>query len=258
MSLAGKSILITRAAAQAGKIIRLIEQKGGIPILFATIEIVQPDSWEMADKATDGLYMYDGMVFTSTNGVEFFFQRLNERNISFSDLKKKMIFVVGNKTKQTVENYGLSVTTIPEKFTAQELANKLQQEDLNGKYFLFPKGNLAKDVLPATLILLGAAIDEVIVYQTKQPKPENINVVRKLITNGKIDVVIFTSPSTVNNFFNLIAKKELSARTKIAVIGPTTAKALEELGLDTDIQPEQSTIEALVEEIVKYFQSEIK
>ncbi len=254
MSLAGKTILITRAAAQVGKIIHLIEQQSGIPIIFPTIEIVQPDSWEMVDKAIDGLYMYDGMVFTSTNGVEFFFQRLIEKNIFFSDLKKKMIFVVGNKTKQTVESYGLSVTTIPEKFTAQELANKLQQEDLNGKYFLFPRGNLAKDVLPATLKLVGAAIDEIIIYQTKQPKPENINVVRKLITNSKIDVVIFTSPSTVKNFFNIIPKNVFSSEIKIAVIGPTTAKAIEELGLDIDIQPEQSTIEALVEAIVKYFQ----
>jgi uroporphyrinogen III methyltransferase/synthase len=257
MSLSGKTILITRAAHQTDIFVRLIKEQNGIPIIFPTIEITKPGSWDKLDQSLKNLYMFDGIAFTSVNGVEYFFQRFVEQNISAQLLKGKALLAVGEKTKRALDDYGLTVTLMPEKFTAQDLASMLQQEDLTGKYFLFPKGNLAKDTLPEALKSLGASVDEVIVYETRIPTPANIKEVKTLLSNGKIDVITFTSPSTVKNFFYLIKTKQFPKGTMIAAIGPSTANAIEECGLDVDIQPTQSTIEGLVEAIQNHYQSEI-
>jgi len=206
------------------------------------------------------LYMYDGLIFTSSNGVEFFFQRLNARGLSAQGVKTKMICVVGEKTKDTVEQLGLSVTMMPEKFTAFDLARTLQQEDLNGKTFLFPRGNLGNSTLADNLKLLGAHVDSIIVYQTKKPKQQDTEKILKLLVDGKVDVVTFTSPSTVKNFVSLFSNQDMKAllqHTKIAVIGPATARAVEEVGLKLDMIAEKSTAESLVIAIEAYFQSAI-
>ena len=87
MNLSGKTILVTRAAHQAASAVRIIERHGGTAIVFPTIEILPPPSWDACDRTLNILHMYDGIIFTSTNGVEFFFQRYQERNISVGDLK---------------------------------------------------------------------------------------------------------------------------------------------------------------------------
>lgn len=261
MNLSGKTILITRSAHQADEFIQAIKRQGGTPIVFPTIEITLPASWEACDRAIDSLYMYDGLIFTSTNGVEFFFQRLNERNASVQELKSKMICVVGEKTKQAVEQRKLSVTAMPEKFTALDLAKTIQQEDLHGKSFLFPRGNLANNTLPEHLKALGATVNAITVYETKAPRQRDINKVRQLLLEDKIDVATFTSPSTFKNFISLfppIEVKALLRKTKIAVIGPVTAHAIKEAGLEADIVSKESTIESLVQSIEDFFQSKIQ
>ncbi|MBI4810218.1 MAG: uroporphyrinogen-III synthase, partial [Ignavibacteriales bacterium] len=189
MNLSGRTILITRAASQANQLVRLIEEQGGKAIVFPTIEITPPNNWDECDKAINGLYMYDGLMFTSVNGVEYFFHRLTENKITSCDIDKKIIMAVGEKTKRAIEQRYLNVTIIPEKFTASELANKLQQEDIKGKCFLFLRGNLAKDTLPEKVKMLGAQVDSVVVYQTNEPIPKNIDFIKKLLSNHEIDIV---------------------------------------------------------------------
>ncbi|HMD13177.1 MAG TPA: uroporphyrinogen-III synthase, partial [Bacteroidota bacterium] len=81
-------------------------QRGGTPVVFPTIQILPPDSWDGCDRALQGLYMYDGMIFTSTNGVVFFSRRCTEKSISKADLQSKQIFVIGEKPKQAIEQAG--------------------------------------------------------------------------------------------------------------------------------------------------------
>lgn len=251
-SLNGKNILITRAAHQSNEIAELVKQRGGIPILFPTIEIVPPASWDECDRALERLYMYDGVIFTSGNGVEHFLGRLKEKEGSSAALKQKMIFVVGEKTKLSVEQNGLSVTLMPERFTAFDLASAVDQRDLAGKTFLFPRGNLGKDILQDTLKLLGANVDSVVVYRTQKPKDENVQPIRSLLLEGTIDVAAFTSPSTFHNFAELFTRDELVkifGVTSIAVIGPATARSTAAAGFEADVIATQSTIESLVDSI---------
>lgn len=252
MTLSGKNILVTRASHQAQEFVRLIEQSGANAILFPTIEITPPLSWEKCDTAIDGLYMYDGLIFTSRNGAEFFFQRYSERGEDTAILKAKKIFAVGEKTKQTVEQQGLKVTVMPEKFTSSDLAKAIEQEDLHGKSFLFPRGNLGKDILQDNLKLLGAHVDAVTVYQTEPPKQQDVDNIKKMLFNEKIDIITFTSPSTFKNFIELFTNDErkfINQKSAIAVIGPVTAEAIEKAGLEVDVIAKESTVESLLRTI---------
>ena len=165
-TLSGTSILITRAEHQASEFISLVKERGGVPVLFPTIEIGEPTSWDPVDRAIEALYMYDGLIFTSANGVEAFFNRLGG---AVSSLSSKLLYAVGEKTAKTVSRFGLKVTLMPEKFTVSELAIIIEQQDLKGKTFLFPRGNLGKDILQDSLKLLGANVDS-------QPVPERCNI----------------------------------------------------------------------------------
>ncbi|MBI5476768.1 MAG: uroporphyrinogen-III synthase [Ignavibacteriales bacterium] len=254
----GKTILITRPIDQAVEMIEMIRAEKGIPIAFPTIEIAPPDTFEYLDKSIDSIYMYDGIIFTSQNAVSFFFDRVKSRGDITNIVKDKMIFAVGGKTGLLLEQYGIGTISIPEKFSAVELSNLIKQESLKGKCFLFPKGNIAKETIPSTLKALGASVDEVVVYKTIPPSPENIDSIKKLFDNNSVDVVTFTSPSTVKNFFNLLGydkNKNFSSQVRIAVIGPTTKKALEEFEIEPDIEPTQSTIQSFIESIIDYYKN---
>jgi uroporphyrinogen-III synthase len=256
MSLAGKTILITRAPHQSGELADAIRRLGGTPFLFPTILISSPASWEECDRAIRSLYMYDGLLFTSANAVESFFDRLGKNSESAKTLAGKMICVVGEKTKQSVERRGLTVAAMPEKFTARDLAATLRREDLKGKTFLFPRGNLGGDTLPAALKGFGASVDEAVVYQTMPPKTEEVDTLRSSLLAKQIDVLTFTSPSSFRNFLALVPREELDSirsSVTIAVIGSVTAGAVRDAGLEADVVARESTVASLAESVSEYF-----
>ena len=254
--LSGRTVLVTRAALQAGELVREIRSAGATPVLFPTIEIQPAGSWDECDRAIDGIAVYDGLIFTSTNGVRYFCERWTGRKLPISGFRSKLICVVGERTRQTAIEVGLDVTVMPQNFTASDLARMLAQEDLNGKRYLFPRGNLGDDALPGHLSMLGALVDCVIVYQTTKPLPGNLDAVRTMLLEGGIEVATFTSPSTFNNFVSLFTADEIATfrpRTLIAVIGPSTSAAIKRYGMSVDIAPAQSSVEALVQSIIRYF-----
>jgi len=260
MTLSGKTVLITRTLHQADSFARLIRERGGSPVIFSTIEIHQPESWDKVDRAAEGLYMFDGLIFTSVNGVQAFFNRLKEREAFTDDIRRKRVFVVGEKTRQAVESYGLTVTAMPEKFTAFDLLKTIDHEDLHGRAFLFPCGSLSPNILADNLKILGANVERTIVYQTTRPPQQDVASLRQMLFDDKIDVVTFTSPSTFRNFAVLFSQRELRElqdHVRIAVIGPVTAHAVNEAGLEVDITAEKSTMESLTDAITLALQSDI-
>ena len=260
-ALQGIAILVTRAVHQADSLVEAIRERGGKAILFPTIEIVPPDSWQECDRAIASLYMYDGLVFTSANAVSYFFNRMDELGQGIASLSSKQVLAVGEKTKGIIEGRGTKVSLVPDKFSSTELSQLLSTEDLQGKSFLFLQGNLSKEFLPEQLKKLGAAVDAIQFYQTRQPRKENVEQIRNILGSGGVDVLTFTSPSTFENFVHLLSSdfvKELQQRTKTAVIGPTTANAVRELGFRVDIEPETSTIEELLDAVGNYFAEKSK
>jgi len=254
MRLAGISVAITRAPHQAGELKNLVEENGGRAVLFPTIEIHPPDDFSACDSAISGLYMYDGLLFSSPNGVTGFMDRLKECGADPASLTVKKIYAVGQVTADTLARYGVGITLMPERFTGADLARAIQSEDLKGLAFIFPTGNLTSTTLADTVRQLGGSVDTVMVYKTCPPAAAHVVVFVTEVHEGRVDVVTFTSPSTVKNFAGLFTPAEaetIREKVHIAVIGPTTARAAEAAGFPPDIVSEQSTARDLVEAICR-------
>lgn len=257
--LSGKKILVTRSLHQAAGFVQKIKEAGGIPVVFPTIDIQPVSTWDKCDAAIDVLYMYDGLLFTSANAVEYFFQRYSKKDRSPDDLRQKLLFAVGEKTKKNLEEQGYRVTAVPEKFTSSDLAKTLEHEDLRGKSFLFPGGNLTKDTLADNMRILGANIDFVPVYTTVLPRQQDRDTLNKQFMNHEIDVMTFLSPSSFQNFvtlFSIERIREFVEDALVAAIGPTTSQAIGQHGIRVDILPHQYTVEALTEAMENYFRKQ--
>ncbi len=250
--LSGKTILVTRAETKAGELVREIQRYGGTAVVFPTIEIRPARSYDDCDRSIDAIASYDGLVFTSENGVRYFLERWTLRGHSVDQLRSKLVCVVGEKTGRTAVECGLPVTLMPERFTAADLARAIAGENLAGKRFLFPRGDLGGDTLARGFDRLGAGMDSVVVYETHRPHPENERSVRMLLLEGGVDILTFTSPSSFTNFAAIFSDEEIMKmrpRMMIAAIGAATAAAINRYGIQADIIPAESSIESMVKSI---------
>jgi uroporphyrinogen III methyltransferase/synthase len=250
--LKGCSIAITRPPRQAGELKQLVEDEGGRAVLFPTIDILPPEDWTACDKAIDGLHMTDGLLFTSPNGAVSFIERVRTKGADPASLRGKRIYSVGDATTRALAGYGLSVTGMPERFTAADLARTISSDDLKGLAFLFPTGNLTPPALAESVRLLGASVEVLIVYRTAAPAAADVEAFFRQVRDGHVDWITFTSPSTVNNFAQLFSGDRaatIRSMTRIAVIGPTTARAAEEAGFPPEAVAARSSAKDLVEAV---------
>ena len=248
--LCGKRILITRPREQADEFVALVEAAGAEVLIMPTIKIEGPEDWAEVDRAIERLNEYDWIVFTSSNGVKCFCERLKLKRTAA--LPK--ICAGGPATAQALTAHGLRATLIPEHYTAEGVLAAVG-ERVNGTRVLFPRGNLARDVVPEGLRQRGATVNEIVVYFTSvadAPDPAII----EMFQSGSIDVVTFTSSSTAKNFVNLIGEEtmeRLKDRVLVASIGPQTSRTLRVLGLNVNIEALASTVPALVEAMIAHF-----
>jgi uroporphyrinogen-III synthase len=253
LNLSGKTILLTRSKNSSSEIQRMLESKGASVLCFPVIEIADPDSWDDCDSTIWKLAEYDSVCFTSKNAVEKFIQRIRLiRPQALNTLGTRNLYAVGEKTKSILESNGFSVQPIPPKYSAENLAHSFYGQNISGKHFLFPKSNIASDVLPKELRSLGALVDEIVTYKTVIPAAENLEHIRAFLMDGRIEIITFFSPSSVRNFVELIGV-EILQHIFIASIGPTTAEAVKEAGLEAKIIAKQQTAESLVQGIIEHF-----
>ena len=251
MDLKGKRIVITRSAEQAAETVEMVKAAGGVPVVFPTIEIVSPASWEPVNKAIARLHTYQWVIFTSVNGVRYFTRRMKEKGKSMEALAGKKICVIGPRTQRELEQMGLKVSFIPREYRAEGVAEGLRAKAVKGKRILLPRAKGARRILPRALREAGAVVDEVEVYKTNRPS-DGRDTLGEILRKG-IDVVVFTSSSTVRNFMEILSKRKLMDGVKIAVIGPVTAETARGYGLVPSITASEYTIAGLVEAIIKYF-----
>jgi uroporphyrinogen III methyltransferase / synthase len=250
----GKKVLVTRTRKQASTLVKLFEEEGAETVEFPTIEIIPPESWDELDRAIENLGLYNWLIFTSVNGVEFFFERLKVKNKSTVEFKGVKIATIGEQTGRAVENLGLGVDIIPHEFRAEGVIESFKEIDIKGKRILIPRAEEAREILPVELQKMGSEVNVVTAYRTKKPDPERIEEVKEMFRDREIDVLTFASSSTAKNFLSIFGKdKELLLKSTIACIGPITAEPLREIGIEPQIIPKKYTIEELVREIVDYF-----
>ena len=251
----GKRILITRAREQSSEFATRLRDLGAEVIEFPTIEIVPPFSWEGLDQAIDQLKSYDWIIFTSANGVNFFFERLRERGKDGYLPSSLKVCAIGPATAYQLRDRGIQVDYTPKEFIAEAILEGFKQMAVKGRRILLARAKEARDVLPQGLRKMGAEVDVVVTYQTMKPKGGSRRL-KKLLKDGVIDVITFTSSSTVNHFAELLKKEDLKKLLDgiaIACIGPITARTAKKCGMRVQIQPKQYTISGLTQAIAEYF-----
>jgi len=252
LPLFGKTVVVTRKGDQAESMMDRLQELGAEPFFFPVIETIAPDDWSPLDDALNNLSQYDGLIFTSVNGVRFFADRLKAIEQDIRELKGIRIFTIGPKTAEAVRDLGIRVDVVPENFVAESLIESI--ENIKGQRFLLPRAKVAREILPEQLRKMGAVVDVVPAYQTILPSPST-SALEKRLKEGSIDVITFTSSSTVKNFLTLMGDKSEIKKAKIACIGPITAKTAQDAGLNVDIMPEQYTVSSLLDAIEIFFQS---
>ena len=246
--LTGKKILVTRAQKQAADLCTALTAEGAQTIPFATIEISPLQDFQQLDAALQSMAAgaYAWVIFTSVNGVEACQERLAPNGLSASAFAATKLAAIGPATASALHELGAQVALVPDEYVAERILDGLGE--VAGKRILLPRAELARKALYEALLAAGAQVDEVPVYHTVQPVPDaaGLNALR----NG-VDVITFTSSSTVRNFVAL-AGAETGAAC-IACIGPITAQTAQELGIHVDIVAKEYTIPGLVLALKEHF-----
>jgi len=254
-ALFGKTIVVTRARAQASELVDRLSDLGAECLECPTIKVVPPQDWSPLDAAIDNLGTYDWLVFTSVNGVSFFFDRLYEKNKDVRALKEMRTAAIGPATAKRLRDFGLNSDVIPETYQAESIVEAFKKEGMEGKKVLLPRAKEARPVLPEELRKMGAVVDEVAAYQTEQAL-ENVDVLIKRLEEGSVDLLTFTSSSTVRNFKAILQAERFESLIKgvtVASIGPITTDTARELGFKVDIIAQNYTIDGLCEAIIEHY-----
>lgn len=253
----GKRVLVTRARSQASVFSEKIEALGGEPWESPTIEITDPDDYTPMDDAIREIHSYDWLILTSVNGVKFFMNRMRYLRKDIRELSHIKIVAIGPKTREEIENYGIFCEFMPEEFVAEAILEVLKGQDVKGKRFLLPRADIARKILPETLSIMGAEVNEVVAYKTVEGLGDKAELI-KMLEDKKIHILTFTSSSTVKNFVKKLGQEQLGLIKDIPVacIGPITAKTAKDLGLQVDIEAKEYTIDGLIQEILEYLQNQ--
>ena len=255
----GKRIVVTRAREQASDFLVLLNELGAEGIEFPTIEVIPPPDWEALDEAIRSIETYQWLLFTSVNGVKYFFVRLETLGKDARDLKGIKVGAIGPKTAQAIREKGIRPDLVPPEYRAEAVVEAFRKVEKRTCRILLPRAAQAREVLPQELEKISEKVDVVEAYRTIRAETGKEGV-RDLLKEGHIDMVTFTSSSTVTNFVDIFEKdgdpiQKWMEKVAVACIGPVTADTAKERGFKVSLMPKDYTIEALTEGIVQFFSS---
>jgi uroporphyrinogen III methyltransferase/synthase len=253
----GKKIVVTRAREQASDFVAHLSELGAECVEFPTIEVIPPLSWKELDRAIQNLETYQWLVFTSVNGVKYFFDRLEISGQDARNLKGIRVAAIGPKTADAIQEKGVKPDLVPQEYRAEAVVEAFRKHGVKGAKILLARAAEAREVLPQELEKMGAAVEVVEAYRTVRPEGAK-DEIRAMLEKGDIHMVTFTSSSTVSNFMDMFQEEsdpllKWMEKVTVASIGPVTAKTAHDRGLSVRITPSDYTIEALAQAIVDYF-----
>ena len=251
--LIGRSLVVTRAASQADGLVAALEALGARVVRLPAIRIEPAVDQAPLRRAVQGASGYHWVIFTSANGVDFFRKAAEDLGIDVHGaLASTRLCCIGPPTANAIEALGLTAEVVPETHRAEAVVEALSgRTSVRGQHILIPTVAEARPVLRAGLRELGAEVDEVIAYRTVFVEEASTGVLKQL-ENG-VDLVTFTSPSTVRSFHRLAGGQVVP---DAAVIGPVTADAARELGYRVAVEADPFTIPGLVEAISRHFEED--
>lgn len=247
----GKRILVTRSREQASKLTEGLELLGADCIEAPAISIAPPkDDYAALDESIRALDSFNWLIFTSANGVAHFFARLENADLDSRSLAGKRICAIGSATADTLWAYGIRADVVPSEYRAEGIIEALDGKISTGDRVLLPRAAEARNVLPDTLEAKGIEVAVAPAYETVAGDADS-DEIEELLENGKLDIVTFTSSSTVTNLLKILGADaaRLLKDVKIAAIGPITADTCVKNGLTVTVQAKEYTINGLIEAI---------
>jgi uroporphyrinogen III methyltransferase/synthase len=259
--LSGRRVLVTRSREQAAEVVEMLEELGAEAIEAPSIRIVPPADFGPLDEACRQAHRFDWIVFTSANGADVFMRRLLAGPLDVRALKGPRLCAIGPATAERLSRFGLKVDLMPVEYRAEAVVEAIKAQGLlAGARVLLPRADIARELLAEELRKAGAEVVEVVAYRTEPEtmSPDGEHDIYRMLLDRQIDVVMFTSASTVRHFARMIGEEQaadLLRTTVVACIGPVTAEAAERLNIATTIVPREYTIPALVQAIVDHYRA---
>jgi uroporphyrinogen-III synthase len=250
-ALLNKTVLVPRGAGHAKSFSQLVEKVGGIPIEIPLIAFRPIEENYHLHQALEKFDTYDWIVFTSNVTVETFFSFYKK---DWGDHPK--VAVIGKRTEEVLRERGLKSAFVPSAYVAEQFVEEFLPLVEKGTKVLIPKGNLAREYISSKLSENGAIVDEVVIYETYMPK-ESSEKLTEMLTGDELDVLMFTSPSTVDHFMSIVKEKHLEDHVKrcvISCIGPVTEKKLYAHGLPVHASPKEYTVKEMILSTIEFLE----
>lgn len=242
----GQTVLVTRPAHQQAAMEQMLTEYGARVLLQPAITIEAPADWTRVDEAITRLGDFDWIVFSSTNGVAAFLDRIVERGRDLRILGGARIAAIGPATAHSLKTRGLRADVTPEVFRAESLAEVLAG-DAASRRFLLVRASRGREVLAEQLTEAGGDVEQVVVYQSRDVELPDADVLAEL-EEGSIDWVTVTSSAIARSLVKMFGDR--LRRTKLVAISPVTAQTLEELGYRADLVADDYTTDGVVAAIL--------
>ncbi|RSD23332.1 uroporphyrinogen-III synthase [Mesobacillus subterraneus] len=249
--LQNKTVMIPRGKAHAKPFSELVARYGGIPVEIPLIAFRPVAATEGLRHKLNNLHTYDWIIFTSNVTVETLFSFIKD-----NQGEMPRIAVIGEKTKEVLDIIGQKVDFVPGEYVAEGFVEEFLPLVRQEERILIPKGNLARDYISRALMAKGAVVEELIVYETYLPDESRDKLVQ-MLSERSLDILTFTSPSTIDHFMEIVEGHELTDRLSdciIACIGPVSKRKAEDRGLKVHAMPEKYTVEEMLKSISHYIQ----
>jgi uroporphyrinogen-III synthase len=251
-SLNGMRVLVPRGKKNAKSFSSIVEGYGGVPIEVPLLDFRPVENGKLFDPILNSLDTYDWLVFTSDVTVETFFSLLGNRLYTLPK-----IAAIGEKTEQALLKKEVPVHFKPYEYVAEGFVKEFSPIIEKGEKILIPKGNLARDYIAQYFKEKGHVVDEAIIYETYFPKESKAKLIQ-LLKEKSLDVLPFTSPSTIDHFMSVLNEYELHESIEhsiVAAIGPVSKKKCEEWGLTVHVMPEVYTSNEMIKAVATYLNS---
>ena len=249
----GKRVLVTRAAEQASELTRLLREAGAETVELPTIQVQPIEDVSVLDRCLAALSDHGWVIFTSANAVEVFFQRLSALGRDARAFASSRLAAIGRATAASLERHGLRADVVPAAATAEGLIEAFNGEEMTGARVLLPRAEGGRPELLRYLADRGVQVTELLLYRSVPPA-ESAERAKRLLTEGPVDIAVFTSSSTIKNLAAMLdGDLSLLNGTLIATIGPATSQAVRDLGQQVGVEAEEQTMEGLVRALMRRF-----
>ncbi|MFK7988258.1 MAG: uroporphyrinogen-III C-methyltransferase [Sandaracinaceae bacterium] len=260
LPLFGKRVLVTRPAHQSEGFARMLRDQGAEAVCLPAIRILAPDDPSRLERAVRDARTYRWVVFTSTNGVSRFFGEVARQGQDARALGNARVAAIGPATRQALEAHGIRADVMPDEFRGESAADAVLADDpdIAGHKVLLPRAQVARMALPERLAAAGADVDVVPAYRTAFMLEADAGRLRDQLFAHQLDVLTFTSPSTVHSVAEALGEHEavLHSGPTIACIGPITAAAATERGWPVHVTPQDYTAAGLTSALATRYRQE--